>query len=51
MEHTHFDFGALNERERYKLLIGTVIPRPIALITTVALTARPMPARSVSSTY
>lgn len=34
-EHTHFDFAKLNERERYKLLIGTVIPRPIALVTTV----------------
>ncbi|MBB4000729.1 flavin reductase family protein [Aureimonas pseudogalii] len=35
MSHTHFDFAALTERERYKLLIGTVIPRPIALVTTV----------------
>lgn len=34
-EHTHFDFAKLNERERYKILIGTVIPRPIALVTTV----------------
>lgn len=34
--HTHFDFQALSERERYKLLIGTVIPRPIALVTTVS---------------
>ncbi|KQN77513.1 flavin reductase family protein [Devosia sp. Leaf64] len=40
MEHTHFDFGALNERERYKLLIGTVIPRPIALITTLGRDGR-----------
>ncbi len=30
-----FDFRALSERERYKLLIGTVTPRPIALVTTV----------------
>lgn len=29
-----FDFDALTPRERYKLLIGTVIPRPIALVTT-----------------
>lgn len=36
MSHTHFDFGALTARERYKLLIGTVIPRPIAFITTVS---------------
>lgn len=35
--HAHFDFSTLNERERYKLLIGTVIPRPIALITTLGL--------------
>ena len=34
--HVHFDFAALNERERYKLLIGTVIPRPIAFITTLS---------------
>jgi flavin reductase (DIM6/NTAB) family NADH-FMN oxidoreductase RutF len=33
--HLHFDFAALNARERYKLLIGTVIPRPIAFVTTV----------------
>ncbi|WFU90687.1 flavin reductase family protein (plasmid) [Rhizobium sp. CC1099] len=30
-----FDFTALSERERYKLMIGTIIPRPIALVTTV----------------
>jgi len=30
-----FDFEALSERERYKLMIGTIIPRPIALVTTV----------------
>lgn len=38
--HTHFDFSTLTERERYKLLIGTVIPRPIALITTLGLDGR-----------
>ena len=32
--HTHFDFAGLTPRERYKLLIGTVIPRPVALVTT-----------------
>jgi flavin reductase (DIM6/NTAB) family NADH-FMN oxidoreductase RutF len=31
----HFDFSKLSPRDRYKLLIGTVIPRPIAFITTV----------------
>jgi flavin reductase (DIM6/NTAB) family NADH-FMN oxidoreductase RutF len=33
--HAHFDFAELSERDRYKLLIGTVIPRPIAFVTTV----------------
>ncbi|WSG73267.1 flavin reductase family protein [Rhizobium beringeri] len=30
-----FDFKQLTERERYKLMIGTIIPRPIALVRTV----------------
>lgn len=30
-----FDFARLSPRERYKLLIGAVVPRPIALVTTV----------------
>ncbi|WP_119944329.1 flavin reductase family protein [Neorhizobium sp. NCHU2750] len=30
-----FDFTSLTARERYKLMIGTIIPRPIALVTTV----------------
>jgi flavin reductase (DIM6/NTAB) family NADH-FMN oxidoreductase RutF len=33
--HLHFDFAELTPRDRYKLLIGTVIPRPIAFVTTV----------------
>jgi flavin reductase (DIM6/NTAB) family NADH-FMN oxidoreductase RutF len=33
--HVHFDFSKLTARDRYKLLIGTVIPRPIAFVTTV----------------
>jgi len=33
--HTHFDFAELTAKQRYKLLIGSVIPRPIALVTTV----------------
>ncbi|MTH79868.1 flavin reductase family protein [Paracoccus aestuariivivens] len=36
MNSISFDFAALTPKERYKLLIGTVIPRPIALITTVS---------------
>lgn len=34
-EITTFDFAKLTSRERYKLLIGAVVPRPIALVTTV----------------
>lgn len=33
--HTRFDFGALTAHERYKILTGTIVPRPIALVTTV----------------
>jgi flavin reductase (DIM6/NTAB) family NADH-FMN oxidoreductase RutF len=38
--HLHFDFAELDPRERYKLLIGTVIPRPIAFITTLSRDGR-----------
>jgi flavin reductase (DIM6/NTAB) family NADH-FMN oxidoreductase RutF len=31
-----FDFARLSPRERYKLLIGTVVPRPIAFVTTLS---------------
>lgn len=34
-ETVAFDFATLTGRERYKLLIGAVVPRPIALVTTV----------------
>jgi flavin reductase (DIM6/NTAB) family NADH-FMN oxidoreductase RutF len=34
-ETVTFDFAKLTPRERYKLLIGAVVPRPIALVTTV----------------
>jgi flavin reductase (DIM6/NTAB) family NADH-FMN oxidoreductase RutF len=30
-----FDFREISARDRYKLLIGTVVPRPIALVTTI----------------
>ena len=30
-----FDLGKLDARDRYKLLAGVVVPRPIALVTTV----------------
>jgi flavin reductase (DIM6/NTAB) family NADH-FMN oxidoreductase RutF len=35
-----FDFRALSARDKYKLMIGTVVPRPIALVTTVDLQGR-----------
>lgn len=34
-EFKSFDFAELSARDRYKLLIGTVVPRPIALVTTL----------------
>jgi flavin reductase (DIM6/NTAB) family NADH-FMN oxidoreductase RutF len=34
-EDVTFDFRTLSARDRYKLMIGTVTPRPIALVTTV----------------
>ncbi|NGN39910.1 flavin reductase family protein [Mesorhizobium sp. CGMCC 1.15528] len=37
---TSFDFERMSEREKYKLLIGAVVPRPIALVTTVDLNGR-----------
>lgn len=30
-----FDFQQLSAREKYKILIGSVVPRPIALVTTL----------------
>jgi flavin reductase (DIM6/NTAB) family NADH-FMN oxidoreductase RutF len=39
--HLHFDLAALSARDRYKLLIGTVIPRPIAFVTTIDEQGRP----------
>lgn len=35
-----FDFSKLAPRERYKLLIGVVVPRPIALVTSCDHTGR-----------
>ena len=40
MKSVSFDFDALTARERYKLLIGTVVPRPIALVSTVDISGR-----------
>ncbi len=36
MNTTDFDFRALSARERYKLMIGAITPRPIALVTTMS---------------
>lgn len=36
-----FDFARLSPRDRYKLLIGTVVPRPIAWVTTIGPAGRP----------
>ena len=36
MNSLAFNFAELAPKDRYKLLIGTVIPRPIALITTLS---------------
>ena len=35
-----FDFRALSAKSRYKLMIGAIVPRPIALVTTVDLDGR-----------
>ena len=35
------DPAALGVRERYKLLIGLIVPRPIAFVSTVSLEGRP----------
>ncbi len=32
-----FDFKALAHKDRYKLLVGCVVPRPIALVTSLSL--------------
>ncbi|EYB69417.1 hypothetical protein DEIPH_ctg008orf0154 [Deinococcus phoenicis] len=34
-EFRHFDFAALSAAERYKLVTGVVVPRPIAWVTTL----------------
>src|SRR5437763_12696631 len=33
-EHMHFDLAAIPQSDAYKLLVSTVVPRPIALATT-----------------
>ena len=35
MQHHVYDFGALTPTQRYKLLCGIVVPRPIALVTSL----------------
>ena len=36
MDHVFVDLDRLSERQRYKLLSGTIIPRPIALVTSIS---------------
>ena len=36
MSHHALDFDALTPREAYKVMIGTIVPRPIAWVTTVS---------------
>lgn len=36
MTHRAFDFETMSPRDCYKVLIGTVVPRPIAWVTTVS---------------
>src|SRR3954467_10699849 len=43
----HFDVAAIPANEAYKLLVSTVVPRPIALATTVDLRGRCGPGRAV----
>lgn len=38
MTHHAIDFSALSAREVYKVMIGTIVPRPIAWVTTVSET-------------
>ncbi|MEX5689803.1 flavin reductase, partial [Pseudomonas silesiensis] len=30
-----FDFSTMSARDKYKILIGSVVPRPISLVTTI----------------
>ena len=36
MTHHALDFSALTPREAYKVMIGTIVPRPIAWVTTIS---------------
>ncbi len=39
-DHIHLDFRELTPRQRYKLIIGSIVPRPIAFVTTVDASGR-----------
>src|SRR5438093_13365215 len=39
-QHMHFDLAAIPTSDAYKLLVSTVVPRPIALATTVDAAGR-----------
>src|SRR5215469_16990673 len=36
----HFDLAKMTASDAYKLLVSTVVPRPIALVTTIDLASR-----------
>ena len=41
MTHRFFDFAGLDPLDRYKILSGAILPRPIALVTTLNAEGRP----------
>ena len=50
MPDLSLSFADLEPRQRYKLLCGLVVPRPIALVTTLSPAASSTRRRSRSST-
>jgi hypothetical protein len=44
-----FDMAQLAPRDRYKLLVSTVVPRPIALVTSMMSRGASMPHRFLFS--
>jgi len=32
----HFDFQSMKPADRYELLLGTILPKPIAIVTTLS---------------
>ncbi|MFD2138373.1 hypothetical protein ACFSLT_29615 [Novosphingobium resinovorum] len=48
-ETTHVDFDAIGAYQRYKLMASLIVPRPIALVTTVNAQGWSTPRRSACS--